>query len=1236
MAVRIKFDKSHNVIQPTIVLATRKGKKLGVLQAENVEVSDSMNTYFELNFQVQKENDGKRCLLWDQIEDFKLVWCREWDVWFEIHVETSEANNTVKNINAISLGEAELGQVMLHGIEINTENDISRDEYDADNPTVLYRDDLHSSSLLHRIMEKVPHYKVKHVDVSIKNIQRTFTFDGVSLYDAFQQIAEEINCIFVINSGTNSDGKIAREISVYDLESYCLDCGHRDTYFKTCPKCSNKDGKGVLTGYGQDTTIFVSTENLADNITYTTDKDSVKNCFRLEGGDDLMTATIANCNPNGSGYIWYPSDLMKRDMSSELSQKLDEYDSNYDYYHNKYESKLSNEVISLISKDTNKTIVVGTDIQIGDTLRLKCLSENTNKAIINCVYIDGSYEEIILNTSEEYANVDVVIEGHSTITINEYIEAYSVVNYFEKYNSLVDKYFEYNDKLQKIPSSIVGYSELMTAYYNTIDLYLYLKSELMPTVKMQDTSAELEADSLESYLSSHSVAVLNLKSCSSSTASAAVLSAAKVVVDSRYQVKVKDGVFDENAAKWTGTLTITNYSDEEDTATTESITVKINDDRESFTKQKIDKALSSDEDEKTYGIVAIFDLGLEAFKEEIKKYGLASLESFRDSCQTCLDILIEQGIADNKTWADKNPNLYQELYIPYYNKNIALLEEIKVREAEIEVIAGKYDSDGDLVVPGMQTLIEKEQASIQDILNFEKYLGEELWLEFVAYRREDTYSNSNYISDGLNNKELFEKALEFIETAKKEIYKSATLQHSITATLKNLLVMKEFEPIVKYFSVGNWIRVRVNDVVYRLRLISYTIDFENLDNITIEFSDVLQCANGVSDAASILEQAASMATSYGSVQRQASQGKKGKEQIQDWVEKGLSLTNMKIIGNSDNQSQTWDEHGILCREYLPLTDTYDDKQLKIINRGLYLTDDNWLTSKAGIGDFVYWNPMTGQTEQAYGVIADTLVGNLILSEQVGVYNTQNSITLDENGLTITADSDNSDQNNTLLTVRKKVKDANGNESFDKLMYIDDDGNLVINGSISVYTSSTKKPLDEALDTSELEQSIAGDITNALEDAKGYAEDKIGAATSDLNTTINEKYEQLNNSIGNVNSLMGDITTSIDESYNDLKNYADDILTDYKAELGQYISIEDIGLVIGARQTLDDGSVVYSPFKTVIDNTSMSFYQDGEKVSFINNRMLHIRDSVIESSLILGKFYFAPRTDGRLSLVWQED
>ena len=44
----------------------------------------------------------------------------------------------------------------------------------------------------------------------------------------------------------------------------------------------------------------------------------------------------------------------------------------------------------------------------------------------------------------------------------------------------------------------------------------------------------------------------------------------------------------------------------------------------------------------------------------------------------------------------------------------------------------------------------------------------DLWLEFVSYRREDTYENSNYISDGLDNAELFENALKFFENFDKE------------------------------------------------------------------------------------------------------------------------------------------------------------------------------------------------------------------------------------------------------------------------------------------------------------------------------------------------------------------------------------------------------------------------------------------------------------------------------------
>lgn len=68
------------------------------------------------------------------------------------------------------------------------------------------------------------------------------------------------------------------------------------------------------------------------------------------------------------------------------------------------------------------------------------------------------------------------------------------------------------------------------------------------------------------------------------------------------------------------------------------------------------------------------------FKNEIKKYCLNSLVSFHDACQSCIDILIQQGIADGETWSDKEPNLYDDLYLPYYTKLQSLSAEIKIRE----------------------------------------------------------------------------------------------------------------------------------------------------------------------------------------------------------------------------------------------------------------------------------------------------------------------------------------------------------------------------------------------------------------------------------------------------------------------------------------------------------------------------------------------------------------------------
>ena len=131
MAIKIKFDSAGNPLPARLILATRSGNRIRELPMNNIKFRDGINSGSEFSFVVYK----KRCLnrsgevddgFWRRITDFKLAYCPEFDMWYEIAVDISESTSTVKSITATSLGEAELSQVNVYGMEINTEDDIAR------------------------------------------------------------------------------------------------------------------------------------------------------------------------------------------------------------------------------------------------------------------------------------------------------------------------------------------------------------------------------------------------------------------------------------------------------------------------------------------------------------------------------------------------------------------------------------------------------------------------------------------------------------------------------------------------------------------------------------------------------------------------------------------------------------------------------------------------------------------------------------------------------------------------------------------------------------------------------------------------------------------------------------------------------------------------------------------------------------------------------------------------------
>lgn len=979
----IEISPDGQPITPDLVLSYRGGTKQGIIHnVQSLTNANALVETAEISFDVYKEIDGVECQLWDDIRDFRLVYIPHLDTstfnpWYELSVEVDENDCTIKHCQGVHLQEAELGQLTLNGVEINTEDDIARDDY---SPTIIYDPKNPEASALDRILkDKASHYTIVHVDSSIANLQRTFSWDGSSIKDAFDDIANEVECLFKYGEYTNNDGKIHRTISVYDLNDRCMECGERGSFTtRVCPKCGSAN---INDGYGTDSGIFLSHENFAGDITYSSNKDSVKNCFRLVAGDDLMTATIRNINPSGSQYIWYLSDSVRADMSHALQDKLKAYDTEYESYSTEKQIDIPSTVIS-------------------------------------------------------------------------------------EYNALINKYKLYDDTLTNIKYPIIGYSALTDVYYSALNFYSLLKTTLAPASEHgEKTTAAKELTKLTTNTLSP-LGIQNAEISSSATVTSAVQNYAKVFIDtSLYRITAKCNTYE--AKVWKGTITLTGYSDDEDTATSAVLTVYVSDATPDFIKCQIEKAMKKNNVDAT-GTVALFKKSESEFKQALSFYSVDNLNILASIARGCLDILIQQGVADPEN------ELYSSMYLPYYNRSVWIQDELREREAEVLKLRGTRSNPD-----GVLDYIEKQRQAIANKLDLRSYLGETLWVEFCSFRRDDTYQNDNFISDGLSDTELIAQAKEFIKNAEREIVKSATLQHTISCNLNNFLLVKEqdveespvpivtldgihiithdqlylvkgnatFSPLLVNFEVGNWVHIEIDGVVYKLRLTSYKIDYDNLDKLDVEFSDVTYGLDYMSDTQSILAQAQSMATSYSMVQHQANKGNNANKQIMDMVENGLNLTNKRIVNAADNQNMVVDESGLLMREKNEFGDDYSAEQTKIINHGFYYTNDGWKTVKTGLGKYIYYDPETGTYKEDYGIIAHKIVGNIILGNELGIYNTSGSVKIDQNGMTITADA--SDTNKDLFTLQRKNEDG----SYTKYVYVDDDGNIKINGRHIQMTTS---------------------------------------------------------------------------------------------------------------------------------------------------------------------------------------
>lgn len=961
---KILFNSQGLIETPTLLLQHKNFETIGnggVTNVSGLTYKSNFNDANEVSFKIHKFNNEKKHPLWDSMVDFKIIYIPQLHERFEISVTTSEEdpNDVSKSITGTSLCEAELSQITLRNVQINTETDMTNLLYDENFPTILYRDPeeydsaenqkiwtkskydylkdktaypteesvivrkksiLKHASLLHRVLEKAPHYSISYVADTLKKLKTVheFTFDGTDILSALKDtIADDFHCAFMFNSEN-------RTISVLDLYSTCNNCGYRGDYMDECPECGSNN---ITNKYGEDTNILINSTNLTTQITLDSNSDSLKNCFYITGADDAINAAIANVNPNGTQYIYYFSNETLADMPTELQSKLRSYNTLYDE----------------------------------------------------------------INTTREY-----------NFKADRVAEYNKVINYINTKFASMSK--DDQDKIEypTLTSPLVGYPALTSAWYSAMDVYYFLNDSMMPVIDVDGMGLDDSITSIQDGLKDlGGIAVTGIKTITQSAVKGSVESLVKTFFSaSYYDMNITDSSlsdYDSSTDKrtWSGTIILTSHSqmDENNQYLTKSvkITIDVIESTEKYIEQKITRMTNRADEIKDKQITSI-KLAEDKFKEQLGYYSLVELNNLKKEFEACRDIAVD-GFTDESVDVQYNNSELKDKYVNFYSGRIVdIQDEIKTRESQIEAVNAIYNT-------------EKSTGEIQDIVNSVKaeldlrnYLGEELYMLWYSYRREDDYSNDNYSSTGLDDVTLIKRATELVEAAQKELYKAGNLQYSLSATMGNLLALDEFKPIKDKFEVGNFIKVGIDDKVYSLRLMSYETDFDSIQDMPVEFSTVEKVYTGYSDVQSVLDSSRSMATSYSSVKDQVDKSKKATDTVNDWADNGINGDNTQFA-NSSEQTILINKNGILGRSYDDQLDEFSLKQFKLVNNGMYFTKDGWQSIETGIGRFTY-RDINGNLVEDYGIIAKTVVGNLIIGKELQIYNEDKSIVIDENGLTI--------------------------------------------------------------------------------------------------------------------------------------------------------------------------------------------------------------------------------------------
>lgn len=318
--------------------------------------------------------------------------------------------------------------------------------------------------------------------------------------------------------------------------------------------------------------------------------------------------------------------------------------------------------------------------------------------------------------------------------------------------------------------------------------------------------------------------------------------------------------------------------------------------------------------------------------------------------------------------------------------------------------------------------INQTNAAIEEIagrLNIFSYFADSptLLRELNCYWIEGDYTNDNIaVQDTTTPEEEIDLSNQLLQAGYTELSKVCQPRLSFTIESVDATKQYEFRDQMRELELGKVVTIEKEDGVwYTPALLEISINLDNSDDFSMSFANKTRLDDWGYTYADLISDASSTSRKVSANWQNMLAYSNERDEITSLLQKPLDTALRAASANAVNQSFTVGNDGILGRKRISavpeaseestsdVSSDFDPEQVRLINNMLIFTDDNWQTARAAIGKVSYTDlDEDGKevTKTSYGIVADAIIGSLLMGKRLSITNEDNSVTIGEDGITI--------------------------------------------------------------------------------------------------------------------------------------------------------------------------------------------------------------------------------------------